>query len=58
MLYQTLTSLTVLAQADDAGPRGYTISIAIMLLSVVLGLFVALRPAKREEKVKLPKKQD
>lgn len=58
MLMHQLTQTLILAQADDAGPRGYTISIAIMLLSVVLGLFIALRPAKREERVKLPKNRD
>ena len=28
---------------------------AVILLSVVLGLFVALRPTKREEQVKKPR---
>lgn len=28
---------------------------AVILLSVVLGLFVALRPSKREDKVKKPR---
>ncbi|TWT96744.1 hypothetical protein Pla108_25180 [Botrimarina colliarenosi] len=31
------------------------VSWAVILLSVVLGLVVALRPAKREDKVKKPK---
>lgn len=53
-----LINALTLAQAEEAGPRGYTISIAIMLLSAVLGLWIAVRPAKREEKVRLPKDRD
>ncbi|TWT46519.1 hypothetical protein [Botrimarina hoheduenensis] len=43
-----------LAQAAT-GPRGYTWSWAIILPCVLLGLMVALRPAKRTYDVKKPK---
>lgn len=55
-LSSVLTNTLLLAQAEEDGARGYTISVAVMLLSVLFGLMLALRPAKREERVKLPKK--
>lgn len=54
-LPSVLSNTLLLAQAEEDAARGYTISVAVMLLSVVLGLWLALRPAKREERVKLPK---
>lgn len=50
MLVTLLATLPVLAQA--AGPRGYTVSWAVILLAIVLALVVALRPAKREQEVR------
>lgn len=49
------TIIALLAQATEATERGYAFSWAIILFSVILGLVVALRPAKREDKVKLPR---
>lgn len=50
-----LTSV-VLAQAEELAPRGYAVSWAVVLLSVILGLVVALRPVKREDKAPKPRK--
>ncbi|QDT70504.1 hypothetical protein MalM25_34520 [Planctomycetes bacterium MalM25] len=55
MLSNLLAFAPLLAQATEEGPRGYTISWAVVLLSVILGLVVALRPAKRETTVRKPK---
>lgn len=56
MLSNLLSLAPLLAQAaEESGPRGYTISWALVLLSVILGLVVALRPAKRETVVRKPK---
>lgn len=56
-LYSTAFAFVpLLAQAEEEGPRGFTISWGIILLGVILGLVVALRPTKREERVKLPKR--
>lgn len=55
MLSNLLSLAPLLAQAAEEGPRGYTISWALVLLSVILGLVVALRPAKRETTVRKPK---
>ena len=41
---------------DEPTERGYAISWALILLSVILGLVVALRTPKREDSVKKPKK--
>lgn len=47
----------LLAQAEgDGGSRGYSVSWAIVVFSVILGMLVALRPSKREDEVKKPKK--
>jgi len=54
LLHHALSALLLAQQAEDE-PRAYAIGWAIVVASVVLGLVVALRPAKREEKVKKPK---
>ena len=46
--------LALLAQSSDSEPRNYAISWAIIVLSVIVGLMVALRPAKLEAKFKKP----
>lgn len=48
-------AIALLAQAAEITERGYAYSWAIILFSVILGLVVALRPTKREDKVKLPR---
>jgi hypothetical protein len=48
-------ALPLFAQAEAVAPRGYAISWAVVLLGVILGLVVALRPAKREDKVQKPR---
>ncbi|MEO0529442.1 MAG: hypothetical protein AAF266_02580 [Planctomycetota bacterium] len=48
-------AIALLAQATEVAERGYAYSWAIVLFGVILGLVVALRPAKREDKVKTPK---
>jgi hypothetical protein len=48
-------ALPLLAQTEASGPRGYTISWALVLLATILGLLVALRPVKREATVKKAK---
>lgn len=50
-----LMTSPVLAQAGGEGPRGYTLSVAIVMACVLLGLIVALRPSKRDPEVKRPK---
>lgn len=47
----TATLLPILAQEPEA-PRGYTISWGLILLCVILGMVVALRPAKRDDRVR------
>jgi hypothetical protein len=55
MSTQLIEALTLLAQNEATGPRGYTISWGLVLLAMILGLLVALRPVKRDATVKKAK---
>ncbi len=56
LLATGFTFAPILAQAEEGGARGYTISWAVILLGLILGLTIALRPTKREDNVKVPKR--
>ncbi len=53
-LFPLTAILPLLAQEATSG-RGYTISWFLILLSVIMGMVIMLRPAKREEKVPVRK---
>ncbi|MEM8864271.1 MAG: hypothetical protein AAGF31_01850 [Planctomycetota bacterium] len=44
--------LPLLAQSEEEEARPYTIEVALILLCLVLGIFVSLKPSKRETEVK------
>jgi hypothetical protein len=52
-----MTILFLVAAADAAqvaSDRSYSVSWALILLSVILGLLVTLRPARRTSEIKKP----
>lgn len=51
------TALPLLAQ-EAVEPRSYTLSWAVIMLGMGLGLWVALKPAKREVTIKKAKETD
>ncbi|MEM6798731.1 MAG: hypothetical protein AAF589_04385 [Planctomycetota bacterium] len=48
------TFLPLLAQEEGDDERSYSIEVALILLCIVLGLIVALRPSKRTAEFKKP----
>lgn len=52
-----LATLPVLLAQEATEARGYTISVGLVLLCVILGLVVALTPVKRETEFRRVKDQ-
>ncbi|MEM6329395.1 MAG: hypothetical protein AAF790_04000 [Planctomycetota bacterium] len=54
----TLLVPPVLAQESDEDERGYSWEVALIMLCIVLGMLVAVRPSKRKAEFKKPAQGD